>query len=467
MIQHAHLGMEHHILTEDEQRQHRQEIREVVLRPLRHTGTAGKIWIASLVIIFLFGCYAYSIQLREGLKVTAMRDYASWGLYISNFVFFVAISLVGALISSVLRLTNFELYRPITRIAEIIAVSAILFAGLIIIVDMGRPDRVLNLFIHGRIQSPIVWDVIVVSTYLVTSVLFLYFPLLPGIALCRDKLTEKPKWQRWMYKVLALGWNGNHHQWRIMKKSVAIICILIIPLAISIHTVTAWLFATTLRPGWDSTNFGPYFVAGAFQAGTACVIIAMFVFRKAYNLQKYLTEVHFNFMGKLLVFLCLIYAYFNLNEYLVPAYKMRGAEGKLLNDLFTGHYAPLYWSVQIFGMALPAILLLWKKARKPLPLATIALFVVVAAWFKRYLIVTPIMLHPYTPIQNVPANWAVYFPSWVEIAIVSASLAGVLLIITVFSKFFPIISIWETLESEGIELEEMDNPEDEIEIAKI
>jgi molybdopterin-containing oxidoreductase family membrane subunit len=388
-----------------------------------------------------------------------MRDYASWGLYISNFVFFVAISLVGALISSVLRLTNFTWYRPITRIAEIIAVSAIIFAGLIIIVDMGRPDRVLNLFTHGRIQSPIVWDVIIVSTYLVMSVLFLYMPLLPGIALCRDALTEKPKWQRWMYKVLALGWNGNHNQWKIMKRSISIICILIIPLAISIHTVTAWLFATTLRPGWDSTNFGPYFVAGAFQAGTACVIIAMFVFRKAYNLQKYLTPVHFNYMGKLLVFLCLIYAYFNLNEYLVPAYKMRGAEGKLLNDLFTGHYAPIYWSVQIFGMALPAVLLLWKKARQPLPVAIIALFVVVAAWFKRYLIVTPIMLHPYNPIQNVPANWAVYFPSWVEIAIVSASLAGVLLIITVFSKFFPIISVWETLESEGIELEEMDNPE--------
>jgi molybdopterin-containing oxidoreductase family membrane subunit len=455
----VHLGAGYHELSEAEQRQHRGEIREAVLRPLRRTSLMGKLWIALLLIIIFIGLYAYYLQLKNGLKVTAMRDYASWGLYISNFIFFVAISLVGALISSVLRLTNFDWYRPITRIAEIIAVSAIIFAGLIIIIDMGRPDRVLNLFTHGRIQSPILWDVIVVSTYLVTSVLFLYLPLLPGIALCRDKLTDKPKWQRWMYRVLALGWNSSHSQWKIMKRSVAIICILIIPLAISIHTVTAWLFATTLRPGWDSTNFGPYFVAGAFQAGTACVIIAMFAFRKAYNLQKYLTEVHFNQMGKLLVFLCLVYAYFNLNEYLVPAYKMRGAEGKLLNDLFTGHYAPLYWSVQIFGMALPAVLLLWKKARRPLPLATIAFFVVVAAWFKRFLIVTPIMLHPYTKIQNVPQNWTVYFPSWVELSIVAASLAGVLLIITVFSRLFPIISIWETLENEGIELEDLDNPQ--------
>jgi molybdopterin-containing oxidoreductase family membrane subunit len=467
MSANAHLEADYQTLTEEEKVQHRKEMREAVLRPLRRTGLKGKLWIALLVVVILIGCYAYYLQLKNGLKVTAMRDYASWGLYISNFVFFVAISLVGALISSVLRLTNFTWYRPITRIAEIIAVAAIIFAGLIIIVDMGRPDRVLNLFFHGRIQSPILWDVIVVTTYLVTSLLFLYFPLLPAIALCRDQLTDKPKWQRWMYRVLALGWNGSHSQWKIMKRSIAIICVLIIPLAISIHTVTAWLFATTLRPGWDSTNFGPYFVAGAFQAGTACVIVAMFVFRKAYNLQKYLTEVHFNMMGKLLVFLCLIYAYFNLNEYLVPAYKMRGPEGKLLNDLFTGHYAPLYWSVQIFGMALPAVLLLWKKARRPLPLMMIASTVVVAAWLKRFLIVTPILLHPYIPIQNVPANWAVYFPSLIEIAIVAASLAGVLLIITLFSRFFPIISVWETLENEGIELEDMDNPTMETVKAKI
>ncbi len=449
--------LHHSNLNADEQRQERQKMRDVVLRPLRHTGTIGKIWISLLLIIFLFGCYAYYIQLRDGLKVTALRDYASWGLYISNFVFFVAISLVGALISSILRLTNFEWHRPLTRIAEIIAVAGILFAGLIIVVDMGRPERVLYLFTHGRIQSPIMWDVIVVSTYLVTSALFLYLPLIPAIALCRDVLIEKPKWQRKMYKILAMGWDGNEKQWKIMKRSVAILSVLVIPLAISIHTVTAWLFATTLRPGWDSTNFGPYFVAGAFQAGTACVIIAMFVFRKAYDFQKYITKEHFNNMGKLLVFLCVVYAYFNVNEYLIPAYKMRGAEARLLNDLFTGPSSPIYWSVQIFGMAIPALVLLFKKARKPLPLTIISLFVVVGAWFKRYLIVTPIMLNPYTPIQNVPANWTSYFPSWVEMAIVGASLAGVLLIITVFSKFFPMISIWETLEGEGIDLEEMDN----------
>ncbi len=439
----------------------REEMRADLLRPLQKSGTMGKLWVVFLVVIMLIGCYAYFLQLKHGLIVTGLRDYATWGIYISNFVFFVAISLVGALISSVLRLTNFSWYRPLTRIAEIIAVAGVVWAGLIIIVDMGRPDRILNLFTHPRIQSPILWDVIVVSTYLVTSVLLLYLPLLPGIAICRNTLTNKPKWQRWMYKFLALGWNGSEEQWKIMKRSIAILCVVIIPLAISIHTVTSWLFATTLRPGWDSTNFGPYFVAGAFLAGTACVIIGMFVFRKAYSLEKYLTDEHFGYMAKLLVFLAFVYAYFNINEYFIPYYKMRGPEARLLTDLFSGQFAGLYWSAQIFGMALPAVLLMFKKMRKPLPVTLIAIPVVVFAWVKRYLIVTPILVHPYLPIQNVPESWKNYFPSWVEVAIVSASLAGVLLIITIFSRLFPIISIWETLENEGIELDELDKLKNE------
>ncbi|HXC05433.1 MAG TPA: NrfD/PsrC family molybdoenzyme membrane anchor subunit, partial [Bacteroidia bacterium] len=262
--------------TEEEKaerhRVRREEMRADLLRPLEKIHFSGKVWIAFLIVVILIGAWGYYQQLKHGLVVTGLRDYASWGIYISNFVFFVAVSLVGALISSILRLTHFEWYRPLTRIAEIIAVAAITFAGLIIIVDMGRPDRVLNLFTHGRIQSPILWDVVVVSTYLVTGVLLLYLPLIPGIAICRNKLVNKPKWQRWLYKTLALGWDGRVEQWEIMKKSINILCILVIPLAISIHTVTAWLFATTLRPGWDSTNFGPYFVSGAFLAGTGCVI---------------------------------------------------------------------------------------------------------------------------------------------------------------------------------------------------
>src|SRR3989304_3144287 len=230
-------------------------------------GIIGNTWTAFLIIIFLTGIYCYTNQLSHGLAITGMRDFVFWGIYISNFVFFVAISLVGSLVTAVLYLLNVNWRAPLTRIAEIIAVAAVIFAGLIIIVDMGRPDRVLNMFIHGRIQSPIVWDVMVVMTYMTLSILLLYFPLLPGISFCRDHLKGIPKWQKWMYKILSLGWNNSPEQYQIVKKAITILSVMIIPVALCIHTVTSWLFASTYRAGWDSTNFGAYFVSGAFLVG--------------------------------------------------------------------------------------------------------------------------------------------------------------------------------------------------------
>lgn len=249
-----------------------------------------------------------------------------------------------------------------------------------------------------------------------------------------------------LYDLLSFGWVGSPAQWKLLKKSMRILTIMLIPLGVSIHTVTAWLFATTLRSEWDSTNFGAYFVSGAFLLGTAAIIVAVFVFRKAYNLQKYLTPKHFDFLGKTLVFMAFIYAYFNINEYLVPAYKMDGLHANHLLDVFVGEEAPFYWSVVLFGIALPAILPLFRFMRKPVPLTILSVLVVIAAWFKRYLIVIPGLLHPYMPIQNVPYSWKHYSPSVIEMTIVAATFAGMLLIVTIFSRLFPIISVWEVAE---------------------
>jgi Ni/Fe-hydrogenase subunit HybB-like protein len=418
----------------------------------RKFSLVGRIWVGFLLAICAVGAYAYYLQLRDGLSVTGMRDYISWGIYISNFVFFVAISLVGSLISAILKLFDFKWRVPVTRIAELIAVAAIAFAGIIIIVDMGRPERFWHLFVYGRIQSPIIWDVIVVTTYLCISVLLLYLPMLPDIALCRDKLTDIPKWQKWMYKTLALGFRYKESQYRIIKRNITILAILIVPVALSIHTVTSWLFATTLRAGWDSTNFGAYFVSGAFVVGAGGVISAMYILRKFYKLEKYLTNDLFDKMAKMLVMLSLVYLYFNVNEYLVPAYKMKKVEGEHLTALFSGHYAPMFWLVQVFGMIVPIIVLLFKKGRTPLASFIVAVMVVVGAWFKRYLIVIPAMAHPYFPITGVPESWAHYSATWQEWSITLASLAGALLVVTYLIRFFPVIPIWEVAEEEEKEL---------------
>ena len=354
------------------------------------------------------------------------------------------ISLVGSLISAILKLTNAHWSTPLTRISEIIAVAAIIFAGIVIIIDMGRPDRFLNVILYGRIQSPITWDVIVITTYLFISLLLLYLPMLPDLAILRDKFKSTPGWQSKMYSFMANNWQGKPEQIAMLKKSVFILSVLIIPVAFGIHTVTSWLFATTFRSGWDSTNFGPYFISGAFMVGAGGVISAMYILRKSYNLKDFITDDHFDKMGKLLVLLSMVYLYFNINEYFIPAYKMKGTEAEHLHELFTGSYSTMFWSVQILGMMVPIIVLLFAKGRKPLPMFIMSLLVIVGAWFKRFLIVIPTLNHPFFPKDQAPEEWIHYSPTIAEWSITLGTLAGALLIITFFVRYFPIIPIQET-----------------------
>lgn len=409
-------------------------------------GKAGKIWVGFLLALCALGLIAYIRQLTKGLVVTGMRDYVSWGIYISNFVFFVAISLVGSLITAVLRLSDVHWSTPLTRIAEIIAVSAITFASLIIIVDMGRPERFYNLFLHGRLQSPIIWDVIVITTYFFISILLLYFPLLPDLAIMIRLKEKTSKGLHKMYRILGSFWKNTAGQISISNKAVNILSITIIPVAFSIHTVTSWLFATTYRPGWDSTNFGAYFISGAFLVGAGGVIVAMFVFRKAYHLEKYITESHFDKMGKVLVMLALLYLYFNVNEFLVPAFKMKKSEEEHLIGLFSGEFALVFWFAITTAMIIPILILVFKKGRKPMPAFVAGILVVIGSWFKRYLIVTPTLLHPFLPMRDVPEVYRHYFPTWEEWSIAIGSLAGALLIVTLFARIFPIIPIQETID---------------------
>lgn len=407
---------------------------------------ASKIWIASLVLILAFCLYFYIKQIRLGLGVTGLTDYVSWGIYISNFVFFVATSLVGMLISSVMGLAGVKWIKPISRIAEIIAVAFALVAGLIIITDMGRPDRLHHVFLFGRIQSPIVWDISVVITYVMLSMMLLFLPMIPDLNVCKDKCDRIPPLQRRIYRALSLGWTDTPAQYALIKKYTRILLVLIIPVALAIHTVTSWLFAMTLRAGWDSPIFGPYFVSGAFVAGSAAVIIAMYFYRRNFGLRDYITEEHFDKMGKLLVLVALVYVYFNINEILVPAFKLKSGEVDHISSMLVGHDSVLFWLVQIVGLILPFLLLLIKRMRRPLPAAIISMVILIGAWFKRYLIVVPVQQHPYLPVQNVPEEMMYYTPTLAEISVTVGSFVLVLLIMTFLSKLFPVVPIWEIKE---------------------
>lgn len=408
------------------------------------------IWTSILVVIIILGVVAYIDQIIYGLEVTNLNDYALWGIYISNFVFFVATSFVGSAAVAILRLTHNTWRTPLVRIAEIISLAAIAMAGITIIIDLGRPERMLNTIIYARFQSPITWDVIIIPTYLVVSFLLLYFPLLPDLAIMKKYFkTKKPSLSKW-YGKLSLNWTGNAMQKKIQAKSITIVAILILPLGLILQTIDAWLFSTSYRIGWKSTNFGPYFISGAFVAGIGALVVAIFLIRKMKHLEDYITEVHFDRMGKLMALACMIYLYFNANEYLIPAYTSTINEEIHLDTLFTGHYSTIFWFVTIGGLIIPIILLLFKKGRRPLPMFFIGMLVVVASWWKRYIIVTPTLLHPYLPIQGVPESWRDYFPSIHEWLITASNLATALLIITLLVRYLPVVPIQRTIDEEEI-----------------
>lgn len=408
------------------------------------------IWMGFLVIAFAACIFAYTIQLRKGLGVTGLRDITSWGMYIANFVFFVATSLVGMLISCVLGLAGAKWVKPIGRIAEIIAVAFAAVAGLVIISDMGRPDRLPYVFLFGRVQSPILWDVSVVTTYFVLSLLLWFLPMIPDLAIAKTKLANRPQLLIKVYELLSFKWIHHEAQYKVLGQAVRILLILIIPTAFAIHTVTSWLFAFTPRAGWDSTIFGPYFVSGAFVSGTAAVIIAMFFFRENFNLKNYLTTDHFDKMGKVLILVSVLYLYFNLNEFIVPGYKLKTHDAIHLKELFTGEHALLFWGVQLAGLVIPVLLMLFRSVRRPLPMMVISIVMLAAAWLKRFIIVVPPQAHPYLPVQNVPVEWIIYKPTLIETLVTVASILLVLIIITVLSKLFPVIPIWEVAEDETI-----------------
>ena len=405
------------------------------------------LWVGGLSVIVLWGVYAYVHQVRQGLIVTGMRDEITWGLYIINFVFFIDISKGGALLSAALRLSHAEWRGPITRLAEAMTVFALCIAMPMILLDVGRPDRVLSLLRYARIQSTIIWDVVGVATYLVASVVYLYLPLIPDLA----TLATHPgmgKWRRRLYRTMAVGWTGSADQWQLLKRAIGIMTVVVIPLAISMPT--SWIFAMTLRPGWNSAIFGPYFVMAALYSGCAIVILSMYLLRRIFRLESYLEQVHFRNLGSLLLLFSVFFLYFNINEYLTMSYKYAGAERGLLDRLYSGEFASHFWIAELLAKPLPLLLLLAVLFVKPwqqyvMPGTILAsVFVVVGIWLEHFIVVVPTLASPLLPMQRIPEEWMHYRASWVEWSITIAACAGFLLIYSLLSKLFPLVSIWET-----------------------
>ena len=325
--------------------------REKLIDPLFTTGPRFRLAAVGLLLVLGWGLLMYARQLILGLGETGMQRPVFWGVYMVNFIFFIGISHAGTLISAILRVTGAEWRRPITRVAEAITVFALIVGTLQIIFDMGRPDRLLFVILHGRLQSPILWDVVSVTAYLLGSITYLYLPLIPDLALLRDNCPAgAPGWQRRLYTTLALGWRGNREQWVRLERAIAVMAVIIIPVAVSVHTIISWILATTVQPGWHSTIFGPYFVVGAIFSGIGALFVAMTAVRRALRLEAYITRRQYDYLGLLFITMNVIWFYFTYAEHLTLAAGQQTAEFPVLASKLWGSFAPGFW-VMVFLMA--------------------------------------------------------------------------------------------------------------------
>ncbi len=412
-------------------------------------------WYITFFVFFAFfavGIYGLVLQIEKGHIVTGMRDNVVWGFYIVNFIFFMGLSYSGALISGVLHLFNTGWRKPVIRMAELITVISLIIGPFFIFFCIGRLDRLYFLFIHARIQSPITWDVIAICTDLAGCFIYLYLSFLEDFAILRDyqELNVAP-WKKKLYKALSLGFTGTERQHKLLKNARTIMAAMIIAIAIIVYSVLAWIFGVTLQPGWHSTIFGPYFVIAAVFSGTGLLIILMWIFRKVYHLEEYITKRHFVNVGVLLTVIAAFYGYFTFSDYLTKWYGSIKMDSILIDKLFSEYYS-LFIFANYIGILLPGIIIAIPKFRTIRNITIAAVIALLALWVNRYIIVIPTLETPFLPIQDVRPEWIKYTPTWVEWSLTFAGVSVFAMLFMLVSKIAPIVSISEMQEKDKDEL---------------
>lgn len=419
--------------------------REVIasgVRPMMKHGAVYWTLFGLLGATVLWGAYAYVYQLINGLGVTGLNNQVMWGVYTVDLVTFIGLSYGGALVSAILRLTSAEWRTPITRIAEAVALVTLVVGSLFPLVHIGRPERAWEMIIHPQLSSPLVWDMVAITTYLLATIIFLYLPMIPDLAVYRDRADLKVgPIRKKIARVLSVAWHGLPAQRRRLGLAISVVSILIIPVAVSVHSVLAWAFSVTSRPGWNSTLFAPYFVMAALYSGVALVIVVVAAYRKVYHLEKYIGKRHFENLGFIMITLGATYLYFTFSELLTEGYVGKEDSVPVMQLLLTGKYSYFFWFFVVGGIILPILLVAFRATRKTWGVTTAAVLAVVAMWIKRFLIVIPPLAHPL--IGEQIAN---YTPSWVEISITLGATAAVPLLLIVFFRFFPVLPVTEMVE---------------------
>jgi len=319
------------------------------------------------------------------------------------------------------------------------------------------------LVLYPRIQSPITWDVIAISTDLIGCLIFIYLSFIEDFAILRDysHLLKVAQWKKNIYRWLSLGYSGDVSQHKRIVNSKNIMAAMIIAIAIIVYSVLAWIFGVTLQPGWHSTIFGPYFVIAAVYSGTGVLILIMWFYRKFSHLENYIQRKHFVYLGILLFIVGAFYGYFTFADYLTKWYGSALMDKTLIDKLFTNFFWQFIFANYI-GVLVPIIIIGTPKLRTINNITFGAVITIIALWLNRYLIIIPTLETPYLPIQDARAAWLHYSATWVEWSLTLAGVSVFVLLFMFVSKLVPIISISELIEKDQHKVIESFDQEDEL-----
>jgi molybdopterin-containing oxidoreductase family membrane subunit len=383
--------------------------------------------------------------MAKGMGVAGINSPVGWGVYITNFVFWVGIAHSGTLISAVLFLFRARFRSAFNRSAEAMTVFAVMTAGLFPLIHLGRawyffwllpyPNQRL-LWVNFR--SPLMWDVFAVSTYFTISAVFFFVGMIPDLAIAKRRQRGLRKR---LYSALSLGWVGSLRQWKHYTRLYMFLAAFATPLVVSVHSVVSWDFAMSVVPGWHTTIFAPYFVAGAIFSGTAMVITLVVPMRKILGLHRHITIDHFESIAKILLFTSLLVTYSYVVEFALALYSGNVYESGAFMYRMTGEYRYFYWTM-LFCNSLVPLTLFVKKWRRSIPfLFGLSIFVNIGMWFERFVIIVSSLARDFNPY-----SWGLYKPTLIEAGITLGSFGFFFTAFLIFTKVLPVVAITELKE---------------------
>jgi len=402
------------------------------------------LFISATLAIVGFLCWAY--QIKTGMGVAGKNNPVGWRFYITDFVFWVGIAHSGTLISAVLFLFRAKFRSSFNRSAEAMTVFAVMTAGLFPLIHLGRVWFFYWLFPYPNqrllwvnFKSPLIWDVFAVSTYFTVSAVFFYVGMIPDLAALRRYTTGI---RQWLYRILSLGWTGTKEEWKHYARLYMFLAAFATPLVVSVHSVVSWDFAMSIIPGWHTTIFAPYFVAGAIFSGTAMVITLVVPMRRAFRLEKYITEGHFENLARILLITSLIVSYAYIIELALAFYSGNIYEVTMFKYRIAGDHRILYWTMITCNSILPLTLFI-SGLRRSIPyLFVVSIFVNVGMWLERYVIIVTSLSRDYDPYA-----WGTWlYPTPIEVGITLGSFGFFFTLFLLFTKILPVLSITELKE---------------------